>query len=313
MQLQPPPGQTILFGASGTQGQAIAAHLLQQGYQLIGPVRSTQSAELVQRLGVHPVITDFSVSSLVRVMAEARQAIIQVPVIITPGEMERFATQVLTATAEAGVPHTVMIISSIIPTQQVGLAGPDMRLILAQLAHEIIPNAVILSTTLYLENFSLAYRQAIQEQGIIPQAIPVDVPVSYLAMTDLARYVDAAVRRRNLKGQLIRIGGREALTGTQLAHRLGAVLNKPLQYIALQPVELVGFLTPLIGPSTAEQVGEMYAWEGSSGAHLLAVDPEQSQEVMEVTPVQFEAWAKEAFADTIKQRDQDRALRRGDD
>ncbi|WP_353483866.1 hypothetical protein [Haliscomenobacter sp.] len=50
-----------------------------------------------------------------------------------------------------------------------------------------------------------------KQGGVIPQAIPNDVPAAYLSFDDLASNVLAALEKPELKGKFIPIGGRGLL------------------------------------------------------------------------------------------------------
>lgn len=285
----------ILFGASGQQGSAIAQKLKSAGYKIIAPVRSQKNVEILNQQGIDARLTDFSLTSLTNLIEEADKVILQVPVVITPQQMIAFAENTLKAIASAGSPHTVFNISSIVPHEFTGMEGPDARLTLKNLAKQLLPNAIVLSSTLYLENFSQAYRQAIEQGGVIPQAIPSDIPVAYLSFDDLASYVQAALEKTELKGQFIPIGGSEALTGLQLSEKLSAILGKHIHYQAISHQELAGYLTPMIGEATALQVAEMYSWESTSGSSLLNPNVNQAKELLLVSLPSFDEWARKAF------------------
>lgn len=226
---------------------------------------------------------------------DADKVVLQVPVVITPSDMIAFAKNALMAIAQAGSPHTVFNISSIVPREFVGKPGPDSRLTLKILSKQYLPEAIVLSSTLYLENFSQAYRQAIEHGGVIPQAIPSDIPVAYLSFSDLANYILAALNKPELKGRFIPIGGSESMTGVQLAEKFGTILGRQIHYQAISPQELAAFLAPMIGEPTAFQVAEMYEWESTSGSSLLNPDVNQAKELLQVSLPSFERWAKNAF------------------
>jgi uncharacterized protein YbjT (DUF2867 family) len=290
-----------LFGASGQQGAAIAQKLISSGHKVIAPVRSQTNVEMLNQQGIDARLTDFSLASLTNIIKEADKVVLQVPVVISPTEMIAFAKNALKAIVEAGSPHTVFNISSIIPHEFIGLQGPDARLTLKNLAGSILPNAIVLSSTLYLENFSQAYRQAIEQGGIIPQAIPNDIPVAYLSFDDLASYILSALKKTELKGKFIPIGGNEALTGIQLSEKLSTILGKHIHYQAISTEELAGFLTPMIGETTALQVAEMYSWESTSGSSLLNPNVSQAKELLQVSLPSFNEWATKAFQISVNQ------------
>ncbi len=285
----------ILFGATGQQGGAIAKKLIQNGNHIIAPIRAIEKKSILNEMGVEAIVSDFSIASITEIIRLGNAVVLQVPVIITPKEMIEFTGKTLTAIKAAGNPHTVFNISSVIPQNEVGLAGPDARLKMKQLAQNILPTSIVLSSTLYLENFSQAYRQAIEQGGVIPQALPAEIPVAYLSFEDLATYVSAALEREDLQGHFIPIGGSETLTGIELSQKLGALLGKHIHYQAITPQELSEFLTPMIGETTAFQVAEMYSWEGGPGSVLLNPDVKKYQETLGVKLPTFDEWATTAF------------------
>ncbi|OYQ49298.1 hypothetical protein CHU92_00335 [Flavobacterium cyanobacteriorum] len=287
--------KVILFGASGQQGSVIAQQLIEKGYKVIAPVRYQTNVESLNHKRIETRLTDFTTASLTNIIKEADKVILQVPVVITPAQMIEFVENALKAIAQAGSPHTVFSISSVVPIEFIGLNGPDARLKMKELTKQILPSAIILSSTLYLENFSQAYRQAIEQGGVIPQAIPTDIPVAYLSFSDLAMYILAALEKLELKGQFIPIGGSEALTGIELSKKLGVVLGKYIHYQGITSQELTAFLTPMIGEQTALQVAEMYEWEGTTGGSLLNPDVKKALQLFGITLPDFDTWAKSAF------------------
>lgn len=292
--------KVILFGATGQQGSAIAQKLIKSEYQVISPVRSVEKRQLLYEQGIEGIVSDFTEQSLTNIVALADKVVLTVPVVISPTEMIAYTKNALNAIKANGSPHTVFSISSIIPTENVGLAGPDARLEMKQLAQKTLPQSIILSSTLYLENFSQAYRQAIEQGGVIPQALSADIPVSYLSFDDLATLVCAALDKPELNGQFIPIGGSESLTGNMLAEKLSVLLNKQISYQAITPQDLSNFLTPLIGEITAKQVAEMYSWEGTTGKHLLSPSVEKYEQLLGVKLPSFDEWAIKAFQISIK-------------
>ena len=291
----------ILFGASGQQGGAIAKKLKSAGHRIVAPVRSTKNEADLHQKEIETRLTDFSTASLTPIIKEGDQVVLQVPAVITPSEMIAFAENALKAIANAGSPHTVFNISSIIPKEFIGLEGPDARLTLKNLSTQLAPHTIVLSSTLYLENFSQAYRQAIEQGGVIPQAIPNDTPVAYLSLDDLAAFVLAALEKPHLRGKFIPIGGSEVLNGMQLAEKIGNVVDKSIYYQAITPQDLAIFLTPMIGETTALQVAEMYSWEGTLGSSLLNPNVAQAQEILDVSLPSFEEWAIRAFSNSDNQ------------
>ncbi|MBX2876703.1 MAG: NAD(P)H-binding protein [Saprospiraceae bacterium] len=285
-----------LFNATGAQGTAIASLLLGKGYQIIAPVRSEKHLAPLKAKNIAAFLTDFTPNSLFPIIEQVDQVVLQIPAQISPDLMISLTNNAIAALQKAGSPRTVFVISSTVPIKPVGKASPDARWHMKTEAISKLPNAIILSATEYLENFSTSYRQAIEQDGIIPQTIPGHLPVNYLSWHDLALYVEAALRQVELPGGFYPIGGMEGITGEELALRLGMILDKKLRYQTLTHQQLEGFLSPIVGSSLAAELAEFYEWQDGAGSPLLNPDTNPIREKLGIVLPNFEDWAEKAFS-----------------
>lgn len=289
--------EIVLFGATGQQGQAITQKLLEAQFKIVAPVRSIANAASLAREGLAFSATDFSIPSLEKLMKDADGVVVQIPVLITPDEMVSLARTILTAIKNIGAPHTVFVISSAVPTSKTGFANPDARLAMKLLVNELVPQAVVLSATIYLENFSQAYRQAIS-QGVIPQAIATDVPVSYISLSDLGTYVVAPLNHKHMRGTFQALSGREALTGREVEQRMTRYFQRQISYVPISIAQLIDALTPMLGATIAQQIAEMYTWEAASGSALLN-PPDSELKKLVANDLDFlDKWLKRSFPST---------------
>lgn len=285
----------LLFGATGMQGAAVAQKLLSEGNKVISPVRSQEKVNQLKEQGLEGIESDFSLNSLTSIAEKAEKAIILVPAVIPTAEMLPFSETALQAVKNAGITRVVFNISSVIPDAKVGIPGPDTRLEMKETPFNILPEVTITNSTLYRENFSTAYRQGIVEQGMIPQAIPYEAPVAYMSMDDLGEYLYAILNDESFKGQYLALGGKDALSGKELEEQFSEILGEEIKYQALPPEALIQFLTPMIGQDLAAQVGEMYAWEGTTGKEKLNPDTKALQAKLKLNLPSFKEWAKTVF------------------
>ncbi|MEM6632309.1 MAG: NmrA family NAD(P)-binding protein [Bacteroidota bacterium] len=288
--------KVLLFNATGAQGGTIASRLMEEGYEVISPVRSAEKVASLKERGIEGILTDFKMESLKEIVAKADNVVLQIPAQVIPSVMVDIADNAIQAINNAGKPDTIMVISSTIAEKETGVPSVDARVKMVKLAKKYLPNMPILSSTEYLENFSTAYREPILNNGVIPQTIPPSSPVNYLSWSDLASYVVAALKSNNLEGKVYPIGGNEGLTGNDLSLRLGKVLNKELHYAPVTHEQLQGILTPILGEEVAKDYAEFYHWQDGDGAHLLNPDTSEIREKLGVELPSFEEWAKEAFA-----------------
>ncbi len=285
----------MLFNATGMQGATTANQLKSLEHQVVAPARSLEKAQALQSQGITSFETDFSVISLAPQMERVDAIIAQIPAQVSPHQMVTLTSSYAEAILQAGYPPTVFVISSTLPDTKVGVPSVDARVEMKDLVLDKLPQTPILSATEYLENFSTAYRTAIESDGIIPQTIPANFPVNYLSWADLAQYVIAALFTNRLKGGLYRIGGREGITGNDLALRLGKAIGGNLRYQPITHEQLEGFLTPILGESIAKDYAEFYEYQDTQGQSLLNPDTTQIREMLGLTLPTLEEWAATAF------------------
>jgi uncharacterized protein YbjT (DUF2867 family) len=284
--------EVLVFGATGTQGSPVVRRLREAGRRVRALVRSRAKGQGLDASLVEGSLDD--ARSLVRAAEGAGSAVVLFSTSVPPAEMLVHAKNALEAVAQARVPHVVVSTSSIVPMRDTGVEAPDARRRLVELIARLVPQAVVLSPTLYLENFSVALRPAL-DQGVIPQAIPANVPVAYLSLDDHARFLAAAIARPALAGRTFAIAGADPLDGERLAATLGAALGRTLAYVPLPPAAMVAQLTPIVGAQVAEAIGQMYAYEGTEGASLLHPPQEDARAALGVVPRSVADWAREAL------------------
>jgi hypothetical protein len=167
---------TLVFGASGTQGGPVARLLLQRGRKVTAFVRDPARAVDLRTLGADVAVGDLSSPrSIEEAVASVDSVYLGLSASVPPAELIFHARNVLSVLANAPLRRLVITTSSIIPLQRTGRAAPDARVTLLEMIREKVPQAVVVSPTLYLENFSVALRAAI-EQGVIPASDSGDGP-----------------------------------------------------------------------------------------------------------------------------------------
>ncbi|MEM1337929.1 MAG: NmrA family NAD(P)-binding protein [Bacteroidota bacterium] len=286
----------LLFNATGAQGNTIANRLLERGDRILAPVRSKTSKIVLEERNITAFLTDFSTDSLLPLIEQVDQVVLQIPATVAPKTMLNIAQNAIAAIEQAEHPKVIFVISSTIPAHYTGYPSVDVRLEMVRMALEKLPNTPILSATEYLENFSTAYRDTILKDGIIPQTIPADYPVNYLSWEDLATYVAAALDTDVLLGKVYPIGGNEGITGKDLAQRLSAVIGKPLTYTPISHNALKNFLTPILGVEIAKDYAAFYAWQDTEGAAMLNPDTTNIRKLLHVELPSFEQWAMTSFS-----------------
>jgi uncharacterized protein YbjT (DUF2867 family) len=105
-----------------------------------------------------------------------------------------------------------------------------------------------------------AVASSIARDRVVAFPVPADTRVAWLAAADLGAYAGAALRRPDLVGRTLDIGGPGALDGPALARELSADSKRPLQYRAVPPAGIEQRLAAQLGPAVARDIARSYAW-----------------------------------------------------
>lgn len=186
----------LVFGATGTQGGAVARTLLSQAVPVVALVRhpdSDRARDLVG-LGAELVVGDMGDEwSLARAFAKVPVAyVVTTPFEDGAGAEVRQGDTVIRAAVQSGLPW--MILASVAAAGRA--AVPHFRSkarIEAQLAATSVPWTIVAPSYFY-ENV-LGARQSIAE-GVLPLPLPPHTALHQLALGDLGAVVAAILRRR---------------------------------------------------------------------------------------------------------------------
>lgn len=287
----------LVYGATGTQGGPVARRLLAQGRAVRALVRTPQgeAARALASAGVELVPGDLDDPRTVERATAAVGAVFVVGSASVPlPDYLRHVRHALDAARKASVPHVVLATSGVVPAGPSGAAGIDAKRTALDLVRRLTPHAVVLTTTLYLDNVSGLMRDAIAG-GVLPYPIAADVPVAWQSLDDHAACAVAALARPDLAGRRFDLGGPRGVTGQELADVIAARVGHPVTYRPVPPEAFRAQLEPFLGPEVAGVIADNYAWESGAGAALLAPDTTAAQHVLGVTPTPLDAWAARAF------------------
>lgn len=286
--------QVLLFGSNGVLGNGIADALSKSGHEVIATARSEQAAQAASAQGRKSITVDLTAASSVQAAAQGVDAaIVQIPSTLSDEASLAFADTVSEG-LKHGPKRVVLLTAVVVPHTSVGVSRADARLKAVQMFKERIPHVTIVTATQFLENFSQGLRQAI-EYGVLPYCVPADAPVAWLALEDYAASVAKIVANAGLSGQRIDLGGTEAITATELATVISAVLGRPVNYQFVPPEGFAAQLAPYVGDAVASQISDLVYWSTSAGAPIAMPDVRAVFPELGHQPMTVKAWAEKAF------------------
>ncbi len=238
----------LVFGATGTQGGAVARELLAAGAAVQALVRDPGStrATALEEAGAQLVVTDLTDQvSLVRALAGAGAAYAVTTPFADGVDAEVLQGEAIIAAAEAAeLPWLLMASVAAVDRAAVPHFVSKAR-IEARLRESPVPWTVIAPSYFY-ENV-LGAIEAIRG-GTLPLAVPADRPLHQVALADLGRLVTAVLSRRDEHLSVrVEVAG-DAPTPAEMAAAFGARhVEMPLEEVGERSSDLAAMYAFLSG------------------------------------------------------------------
>jgi uncharacterized protein YbjT (DUF2867 family) len=272
----------LVIGAGGAQGGAVARRLLRDGHRVRGLGRSATGPS-----GVEWVRGDLADAAAVRAAFDGvTRASVTLPMEFDPATVARFTANV--AAAAGGLDRLVFNAGNRIPAARTGVAAFESRREAAEALLSCGVPAVVLRPPVYLDNLAAPWAREALAGGVLPYPLPAEQRVAWLAHDDLAALTAAAFDRPELAGRAIDIGGKEPVTGPELAAAFAAVLGPEIRYVPVDPGAFEEGLAPVLGADAAAGVAGTYRWLAlPEAAGLYEGDPGEVEALfgVELTPL----------------------------
>lgn len=281
--------QYLVIGAHGFQGAAVARVLFEGDHRVRGFAKDgTSPAPGAPELPM--VLGDLANLDDVRGAFDGvTHASVVLPLVYDPDLVVTFARNVAAAAKEAGVTRIVYNTNTPVPAKVTPYAAYETR----RAAEEVLCAndlpLVVLRPPVYLDNlFSPWNGPALINDGVLAYPLPSDRKVAWLSHADLAAATVAALHREGLEGQVVPLGGRDVVTGDELAAAFGEALGRHVSYVPLDVHMFEAGLKEVVGEHAAAGVSGIYKW-AADGADpdLFVVDPAKVEDRLgvQLTPI----------------------------
>lgn len=297
----PISGPVLVYGATGAQGGAIARRFLSYGWRVRVMARDADKATPLALAGAEVVQGDLDdAASLAAAHAGVGGVVFTLPLIYDRQTALRWGRNAFQAATDAGVGRLVFNASLRLPQATTDVAAYEIkRDLLADLRASELPH-VSLWPPAYLDNLAAPWTwPSIIEQGVLAYPVAETTPISWLALDDLAAIAEAVLRRPELNGEVIPIGGPEALTGPELAERVSRGIGRAVRYEAIPPEAFAAQLAPMLGDDAAREIGKLYAsytTAGPTAPDMTLSDPASLVDRLGIHLTSVEQWARSVAA-----------------
>jgi uncharacterized protein YbjT (DUF2867 family) len=238
-----------VFGASGRQGQAQLRELLRQGYTPRAVSRNPHILANTEFEGIEVVPADFAdVGSVDRACRGADAIFCQPP---SQGDQTRCLT-VADAAARAGVRRLIYNTTQYAPApgESCGEVGHDLSLYIEDKFAGKQYDFISFRPTIFMENLLTRFHKpAMIVDSEYRYCQHPDLRGDWICHRDLARCMVAALRRDDLVGARISIGGPETLTTCEVVEILSQVMGKTLRLNFIPPHDFAPYIYRIVNPA----------------------------------------------------------------
>lgn len=282
----------LVAGVTGFQGGAVARALVEDGQRVRGLSRGAAPAIP----GVTMVPADLADRDAVLHSFEGvTHAAVVLPLTFDRETVLTYARNIAEAAVRCGVRRLVYNTNIPIPAEPTDHAVFETRREAEAIFRESGLPVVVLRPTVYLDNlFSPWNGPALVNQGVLAYPLPEDRRVAWFSHADLAAVTVAALRREDADGEIIDVGGRERVTGSELAACFSAAWGRPVDYLALSVDAFQGGLEQALGGEVAAGVAGVYRYAGkAAGRKMFDIDADTATRKLGVEPRPIAQWIEE--------------------
>ena len=253
-------GATVaVFGATGTQGGAVARHLAGMGYRVLALGRNENALVSMAVDGCEPRrIPDLTFDTLTTALRGAQAAFVTVPYAAGARDvpLEETAREIALAMADAGVKRAGWTTSWLATTRgrTVSKTFDDLRAFVDIALSSRIPSAV-LKPAGYLDNFLAKGTAEAIAGGKLPYMLPADFRYRWVSCSDQARVVARILATDEFPYGEFDLG--TASTGLELAEAASRALGRRVDWQPVTPRDFADRWRPTLG-GAADQIANDY-------------------------------------------------------
>ncbi|WP_330249674.1 NmrA/HSCARG family protein [Nocardia sp. NBC_00565] len=252
-------GPVLVIGATGQQGRATTARLLESGWEVHAFVRdlAAPAARALRESGANLIEGDLDDIASVRAAMDGAYGVFMMLTMMTGMHItaeggaaeQRRGTAVADIAKESGIEHFVY--SSLKGAgENSGVEYYAAKEAIAAHINLLGLPATVLRPVFFMDNFNAFNRPVLDEQELVLNlAVRADIPISLISVHDIGAFAAIAFDRpEQFLGRTVPIAG-DRLTPPEIAETFGTVAGLPARSVQV-PIEQVRAFD--------EQVGKMF-------------------------------------------------------
>lgn len=289
----------IVFGATGFQGRPQVREALNQGYKVRAVSRDPRSLDQEAALGAEIVRADYDdADSLDAALSGVDAVLFQAP---SMGDVPRLAAQcrhLAEAVKRSGVKLFVLNSSMWAPDAPVGQVTFDGVLGMEELFRSYEFPVITFRPTLFMNNLLGDWIKPDLQQGVYRYAHKPDLASDWICLEDVAKFMVAALKRPDLAGMKIHVGGPQRLTTLEVIDIVSAAMGRALRYEYLTPRQFGERFYELWGPSTGSTredfvngFDSFYTFNNEAPQRPFQADVEAALKLVPIELTDMRTWA----------------------
>jgi uncharacterized protein YbjT (DUF2867 family) len=282
----------LVYGATGAQSWPVARQLREAGFEVRAVTRDPRKdqAQDLRFVGADVIRGDFTDRESLRAATIGADAVFLLVPFSDP--RPEYGTNAIDAAREAGVKLLVWNPTGTIQPVRTGNPGLDVRLdVLEHLRASGVPH-IVTQPTAYMENFLMPWHAAeVANDGVFAYPMPPEAIMQWVSHEDMAAFAVAAFQHPELANLVLQVSGPERLNGDEIAIRFSRALGRPIRFRSMPPIEMAGYLEPVLGPEAAESVRVAYERLFEEPTLLSTdVDLDAILALLPIEPTPLETW-----------------------
>jgi uncharacterized protein YbjT (DUF2867 family) len=290
----------IVFGATGFQGRPQVREALREGYKVKAVSREPKQLEQEVELGAEVVQADYKDPASLDAALKGVDAILfQAP---SMGDVARLARQCenLAAAADRARIKLMVLNSSMwAPDEPIGQVTFDGVLGMEELFRSHSFPVINFRPTLFMNNLLGEWIKPQINQGLYRYAHKTNLESDWICLEDVAKFMVAALKRPDLVGRKIHIGGPQRLRTSDVIEIISDVTGRPLKYEYLTPrqfgehfYDLWGLSTGLGREDFVHSFDTFYTFNNEAPQKPFQADVKAALELIPIELTDMRSWAK---------------------
>jgi NAD(P)H dehydrogenase (quinone) len=292
----------IVLGASGDQGIPLVNSLQRRGFAVTAGARRPDAmagTPFPDLRTVHADITDSA--SLAAAFVGQDALVMHLPFEFDRAKAAAMGASIAAGARGSGLQKIVFNTSCFVADHDLDLTAHDGRRDIERALAETGIGCVFIEPTVFMDNIIRVWtKPSIVNRGVFPYPAAPELKISWIALSDVAEYMAAALETDRADGQHVSVGGPEALTGDEVALRLSAEIGRPIQFRSLDPDDFAANMSELVTGSRELLPGTPYAgmakfyrFYNTQLQSPLVVDPRETAKLLDVEPLSMKVWLKQ--------------------